>query len=218
MKSIGCVIPCFKGNYRTLEIIKRCIELVNYVVLVDDKCPNKIGEKALKNIKNEKLIVINNETNKGVGFSVKKGMNYLLAIDCDIIIKIDADGQIDPNLIPKIIKPLLKDNFDAVKGNRFTSLEGILDMPKIRIIGNLGLSFLNKISTGYWELFDPTNGFIAFKSTTLNKIRLNKVDNRYFFESDLLFECSLANVYFKQLNMESVYNDEISSLEPLKRS
>ena len=66
-------------------------------------------------------------------------------------------------------------------------------MPKIRIAGNLGLSFLNKLSTGYWELFDPTNGFIAFKVSALERVRLDKVDNRYFFESDLLFQSSLAN-------------------------
>ena len=87
-------------------------------------------------------------------------------------------------------------------------------MPKIRIIGNLGLSFLNKISTGYWELFDPTNGFIAFKSSALKRVRLEKTDNRYFFESDLLFQCALAQITFSQLPMQSIYANEISSLKP----
>ena len=89
-------------------------------------------------------------------------------------------------------------------------------MPKIRIAGNLGLSFLNKLSTGYWELFDPTNGFIAFKVSALERVRLDKVDNRYFFESDLLFQSALAQITFSQLPMKSVYGDEISSLRPMK--
>lgn len=88
-------------------------------------------------------------------------------------------------------------------------------MPFLRLIGNLFLSFLNKLSSGYWELFDPTNGFIAFTETGLLKVRLDKVDNRYFFESDLLFQCSLQNICFTQLPMKSNYSDEESSLKPL---
>ena len=106
--------------------------------------------------------------------------------------------------------------FDAAKGNRFSSLDHMLTMPKIRVIGNLGLSFLNKLSTGYWELFDPTNGLIAFTSSSLNRIRVDKVDNRYFFESDLLFQCSLQNICFTQLPMQCVYAGEYSSLRPFK--
>lgn len=216
MKTVGCVIPCYKGSDLTLDIIKKSINIVDYVVLVDDCCPNKIGELASKTIKNENFIIIKNNSNQGVGAAVKKGINYLLSINCDIIVKVDADGQIDPLLIPEIIQPLLKNNTDAVKGNRFTSVENIVSMPFLRIFGNLGLSFLNKLSSGYWELFDPTNGFMAFKSSTLKKIRLNKTDNRYFFESDLLFQCSLANVYFKQYPMKSIYKSEVSSLKPLR--
>ena len=89
-------------------------------------------------------------------------------------------------------------------------------MPKIRIFGNLGLSFLNKISTGYWELFDPTNGFLAFSASTIANIDLEKIDNKYFFESDLLFRCALNNIYFAQIRMQGVYENESSSLNPIK--
>ena len=216
MKTIGCVIPCYRGGDITLDIINKTPSIVDYVVLIDDYCPNFTGDRASKEIKNKKLIIIKNNSNLGVGASVKKGIKYLLSINCEIIIKIDADGQINPLLINDFIKPLLNNQADAVKGNRFISAEIILSMPFVRLIGNIGLSFLNKLSTGYWELFDPTNGFIAFSSSALRKIRLDKIDNRYFFESDLLFECSLSNIYFKQFPMKSVYKDEISSLDPFK--
>ena len=99
----------------------------------------------------------------------------------------------DPNYIPNITKPIIEGNAEFVKGNRFKSLEMIQKIPKVRLFGNLGLSFLTKLSTGYWELFDPTNGFIAFSSSTIKKINLYKVDNRYFFETDLLFRCGIYN-------------------------
>ena len=111
---------------------------------------------------------------------------------------------------------MLLEEPEAVKGNRFTSVDNLLSMPYIRLFGNLALSFINKVSSGYWELFDPTNGFIAFKVNSLKKVRLDKVDNRYFFESDLLFQCGLSNIYIKEIAMSSVYLTEVSSLRPIQ--
>jgi len=116
---------------------------------------------------------------------MKSGFIYALKFNPEIVIKIDSDGQMDPVLIPKLIEPLLEGTSELTKGNRFTNPKSIKKMPIIRIIGNIGLGFITKLSTGYWELFDPTNGFIAFKASTLKKIRLKKTDDRYFFESDL---------------------------------
>ena len=213
---VGCTIPCFKGGENTIKVIKTALNFVDLVVLVDDKCPFNTGEKVKKLFTDDqKVKVLFNKENIGVGGSTKKGINYLLSNNCEIIVKVDADGQINPELIPRLINPLIYGEFDAAKGNRFSSLDHVLSMPPIRLIGNLGLSFLNKLSTGYWELFDPTNGFIAFKNSAIEKVRLDKVDNRYFFESDLLFQCSLQNINFTQLSMRSKYSNEISSLKPI---
>ena len=120
----------------------------------------------------------------------------------------------DPYLIPELVRPIQLGYADAVKGNRFSSLDHIISMPNIRRIGNLGLSFMNKISTGYWELFDPTNGFIAFNAFRLKQVRLDKTNSRYFFESDLLYQSALSNICFSQISMKSIYKKEISSLNP----
>ncbi|MDA9741378.1 glycosyltransferase family 2 protein [Prochlorococcus sp. AH-736-L15] len=213
----GCVIPCHKGNNKTISIVEQTLKYVDIVVFIDDKCPFETGKVVNKNIvDNERLKIIYNSFNLGVGGSCKVGFNYLLEKRCDIILKIDADGQMNPHFIPKFIDAIKNNEAEAVKGNRFTNLKNIKGMPTIRLIGNLGLSFLNKISTGYWELFDPTNGFIALKSNIFDEIELNKIDNKYFFESDLLFQCALANKYFAQIPMPSLYADEISSLKPIK--
>ena len=214
---VGCIIPCFKGGENTIKVIKTALNFVDLVVLVDDRCPFNTGEIVQRVFtNNHKVKVLFNKENIGVGGSTKKGINYLLLNNYEIIVKVDADGQINPELIPHLINPLIRGEFDAAKGNRFSSLDHVLSMPPIRLIGNLGLSFLNKLSTGYWELFDPTNGFIAFKSSAIEKVRLDKVDNRYFFESDLLFQCSLQNLNFTQFSMKSRYANEISSLRPIR--
>lgn len=214
---IGCTIPCYKGGKATINVINAALKHVDFIVLVDDRCPYNTGEKIEKLFVNSgKIKVLYNQRNIGVGGSTIKAMNYLIKKNYEIIVKVDADGQINPDLIPELISPLISGEFDAAKGNRLSSIDHVLSMPTLRLIGNLGLSFLNKLSTGYWELFDPTNGFIAFKNSTLRKVRLDKVDNRYFFESDLLFQCSLQNICFTQLPMKSVYEDQVTSLKPLR--
>ena len=216
-QKIGCLIPCFRGGPITLSLIEKALIYADYIILIDDACPNKTGQHVEEKFNSsDKVKVLFNSHNQGVGKSCQNGIKFLLEQDCTIIIKIDADGQMDPNLIPTLINPIIEGKAEAVKGNRFTCVDDFHSMPKIRIIGNLGLSFLNKISTGYWELFDPTNGFIAFKSSALKRVRIEKTDNRYFFESDLLFQSSMAQITFAQIPMSSVYGNEISSLRPIR--
>lgn len=216
--NVGVVIPCYKGGEITLEIALRSLNFCSEVVIVDDNCPSKTGDLIRKSKKyNKKITILTNPKNRGVGFSTVRGLKYFLNKNFDVIVKLDADGQMNPDLIPQLIQPIIDKKAYAVKGNRFTTLDHMIAMPKIRLIGNLILTFLNKLSTGYWELSDPTNGFLAFRGSALRKIRLEKLDNRYFFESDLLFQCSLIGLFFEQLPMKSIYGDEISSLRPLKQ-
>jgi dolichol-phosphate mannosyltransferase len=214
----GCVIPCHQGGEKTLKVVGQLLnhQFIDLIVVVDDYCPFRTGDKIQKTYSAEgKVKVIFNAQNLGVGGATNRGIKMLFDNHIDIIIKIDADGQMNPSLIPALIQPILQEKSEAAKGNRFTSIDHILSMPKTRIIGNLALSFLNKASTGYWELFDPTNGFVAFKASALKRVRIDKTDDRYFFESDLLFQCSLAQITFAQLPMNSVYGGEISSLKPM---
>ena len=216
--NIGVVIPCYKGGEITLDIALRALNFCSEVVIVDDNCPFKTGDLIKKSKKyNERITILTNPNNRGVGFSTVRGFKYFLNNNYDVIVKLDADGQMNPDLIPQLIQPIIENKADAVKGNRFTTLDHMIAMPKIRLFGNLILNFLNKLSTGYWELSDPTNGFLAFRGISLRKIRLEKLDNRYFFESDLLFQSSLIGLFFEQIAMKSFYANEISSLKPLKQ-
>ena len=213
---IGVVIPCFKGGEVTKIVINEVLDYADYVVLVDDACPFLTGQNILKQINNPKLAVLFNSTNKGVGFSTKKGIRFLLEKGCDLILKIDADGQHDPREIYSMCQPIIDGKCEATKGNRFGSIDQFLKIPKIRLFGILVLSFITKFSSGYWDLFDPTNGLICFKRKVLYDLNLNKINDRYFFETDLLFRCSLNNVKVKNVNTRINYSSTISSLNPIK--
>ena len=216
MLKIIAVMPCYKSSEIAPLIAKDVIKFVDKLICVDDFCPDSTGEKVRNFVRSDKVDFIFHDFNKGIGGAMKSGYSYALKFEPEIIIKIDSDGQMDPYLIPKLIEPIIKGSYELTKGNRFTNPKSIRKMPLIRLIGNVGLGFITKLSTGYWELFDPTNGFIALRSEVLNEISLEKVDNGYFFETDLLFRCSLSNILISEIAMEAVYANEKSNLNPLK--
>ena len=216
MIKVIAIMPCYKTSEIAPAVARDVIRFVDKLICVDDYCPESTGEKISNCLNSEKIDFIYHESNKGIGGAMKSGFIYALKFNPEIVIKIDSDGQMDPVLIPKLIEPLLEGTSELTKGNRFTNPKSIKKMPIIRIIGNIGLGFITKLSTGYWELFDPTNGFIAMRADVLNEISLEKIDNGYFFETDLLFRCSLSNILISEIAMEAIYASENSSLNPFK--
>jgi glycosyltransferase involved in cell wall biosynthesis len=156
--------------------------------------------------------VLFHDVNQGVGGAVITGYRKALVDGADIVVKLDGDGQMDPALIGKIIAPIADGSADYVKGNRFFDLESLSEMPAIRLFGNAVLSFFSKLSSGYWQIFDPTNGFTAIHANVLRKLPLNKLEKRYFFESDMLFRLSTLRAVVFDVPMEARYGEETSSL------
>ena len=214
MKVIA-IVPCYKNSKIAPIVVKDLLEYVDNVICVDDNCPEKTGYEIEKLISDSKLIVSYHKKNKGVGGATKTGIKLALTLKADLILKIDSDGQMDPRNIPKLIEPIINLEADFTKGNRFRDIEVLIKMPKIRLIGNIALGFITRLSTGYWELFDPTNGFIAINTKILNTIQYEKTDDRYFFESDLLFRCGLYDILIGEISMPTIYKNEKSGLNPL---
>jgi glycosyltransferase involved in cell wall biosynthesis len=209
---LSVVIPAFKVSAHIKDVINSVPKFIDHIVVVDDECPEQSGNIAAK-IKNKKVQVIFNSKNMGVGGAMKIGYQKALKLHSDVIIKIDGDGQMDPAEIQNLIKPIINGSSDYSKGNRFYSLENVRLMPKTRMLGNLGLSFMSKISTGYYDIFDPNNGFTAINAKTLRNIPFSKIDNRYFFESDMLFQLNLLSCKVSDIPMSAIYKGEISSLK-----
>jgi len=147
---------------------------------------------------------------------VMAGYKIAIADGMEIIVKVDGDGQMDPALIPDFIAPILSGNADYTKGNRFFDLENIRAMPAIRIFGNAILSLMTKMSSGYWDLFDPTNGFTAINTEVAQHLPFNKISQRYFFETDMLFRLNTLRAVVVDVPMDAKYGDEISNLKITK--
>jgi glycosyltransferase involved in cell wall biosynthesis len=210
---IAVVVPSFRVTKHIIGVLEKIGPEVERIYVVDDACPDGSGKWVKKYSKDKRVRVLFHTMNQGVGGAVVTGYRAALSDGMDIVVKLDGDGQMDPRLILTIAKPVLEGSADYAKGNRFDSLENLFAMPGTRIFGNAILSLWSKLSSGYWNVTDPTNGFTAIHRKALEAIQLEKLRKTYFFESDLLFRLSIVNAVVMDVPMASVYGEEKSNLK-----
>lgn len=214
MKSnIAVVIPCYKVSAHICNLIQRIGSDVDIIFVVDDCCPEKSGALVESSCADARVHVIYHQVNQGVNGAVMSGYKAAIAAGADVIVKVDGDGQMDPSLIPDFVAPIISEEADYTKGNRFFDLEEIRAMPKVRLFGNAVLSFMTKLSSGYWDLFDPTNGYTAIHADVARQLPFEKISRRYFFETDMLFRLNTLRAVVVDVPMDAQYGDEVSNLK-----
>ncbi|MEO0412006.1 MAG: glycosyltransferase family 2 protein [Pseudomonadota bacterium] len=210
--TIAVVIPSYKVTDFILDVISSIGPDVNKVYVVDDCCPNNSGAFVEEHCNDKRVVALRHTVNQGVGGAVMTGMQQAMKDGCDIVVKVDGDGQMDPKLITDLVQPLVDGDADYTKGNRFHSFYSVKTMPAIRLFGNAMLSFMTKFSSGYWSIFDPTNGFVAIHKTALSQLDMSKLSKRYFFETDMLIQLGDMRAVVADYPMSAVYGEETSNL------
>lgn len=210
---IAVVIPSYKVTSQILHVISKIPKEVWRIYIIDDACPDGSGKLVENQVSDARIRVQYHNANQGVGGAVMTGYRAALSDGAGVIVKIDGDGQMDPSLILNFVQPILAGEADYAKGNRFFDLEEIRIMPKMRLFGNAVLSLMTKLSSGYWDLFDPTNGYTAIHSNVAHLLPFSKISKRYFFETDMLFRLNLLRAVVVDIPMDAKYYDEVSNLK-----
>lgn len=211
--AIAMVIPAYRVERDIEAVLNSLPPYIKNIIVVDDASPDSTFERVTAAAqKDERIIILRHSQNQGVGGAMLTGFQKALELNAQIIVKLDGDGQMDPARIPALIEPLIEGKADYTKGNRFRDFKSLQKMPFVRRVGNLGLSFLTKVATGYWNLFDPTNGFFAIRAEVLDRLPFEKIDRRYFFETSMLANLYLLNALVLDIPMPARYGNEISSL------
>lgn len=210
---VAIVIPCFNVSRSIEEVVRTLPDVVDWIITINDHSTDNT-EQILQDLGkvNSRVIYVHHSENQGVGAAVISGYEKAVELGADIIVKMDGDGQMDPNYLSSLIKPIIEGKADFTKGNRFRDLQALREMPLVRRIGNLGLSFLIKAASGYWNIFDPTNGYSAIAKEKLKEINFKKISKRYFFESSLLIELYHTDAVVSDVSMKARYGDESSGL------
>lgn len=214
-KIIDIVIPAYRVAADIPDVVEAalCCDWVRQVVVVDDACPDKSGVIVQEKFgDNQRVIVLTHDANMGVGGAMITGYRHAFDSGADIVLKVDGDGQMNPADGKRLVAPILGRRCDYAKGNRFYNPRNLENMPRLRMFGNSILSFVNKFSSGYWGIMDPTNGFTAIHRAAWSELDTGSLAKDYFFESDMLYQMSTINAVVLDVPMKASYGDEKSSL------
>lgn len=209
---IAVVIPCYRVRDQVKKVIENIPSEVSRIFCVDDACPENTGDYINNHCNDPRVEVFFHKGNEGVGGAVITGYRAALEAGYDIVVKVDGDGQMDPKLLPKFTQPIIEGEADYTKGNRFYNIGDARSMPKKRLLANMAHSFFSKLSTGYWSNFDPANGYTAIHTIILKQLPLDKINSRYFFETDMLFWLGMCRCKVVDIPMSAYYGAEKSSL------
>jgi dolichol-phosphate mannosyltransferase len=209
---IAAVIPCYREKAHVLDVIRAIGPEVSKIIAVDDACPDGTGAFISEMIDDDRVVVIRHDINKGVGGATMTGYKAALEMGIDIVVKVDGDGQMEPALIPDIARPVIDGEADYAKGNRLHRREAAQGMPLIRLVGNMALTLCSKLSSGYWSIMDPTNGYTAIHTAVIRELPLDDIAPGYYFESDMLFHLGLLDAVVQDVPMRARYGAEDSHL------
>jgi len=209
---VWLVIPCYRVKAHILSVLAKTPAWVEGVVCVDDACPEASGDFIEANAHDERVVVIRLAKNQGVGGATLAGYAEAERRGGQVLVKVDGDDQMDLSYVAQLVAPILLGDADYTKGNRFTSISYLQQMPTVRVLGNAALSFAAKLSTGYWNIFDPTNGFTAIESQVARMVMQRRVSRRFFFETDLLYHLGALRAVVRDVPIPARYADEVSNL------
>jgi glycosyltransferase involved in cell wall biosynthesis len=210
-KKVTVVIPAYNVAPHILQVLKTIPEFVDRIIVVDD-CGSDGTDRILTQVSDSRVSVIKHGINQGVGGATVTGFKGALKDGADVVVKMDGDGQMDPLFLSSLLDPLVEGGYAYAKGNRFLDNARLKEMPTLRLIGNYGLTFLTKLASGYWHVFDPQNGYLAISTEALKCIELDHLAKRYFFENDMLVHLNIFGFRVKDVSIPARYGDETSSM------
>ena len=206
-KSICVVIPAHDEAQQLPRVIESMPRLVDKIVIVDDvSTDDTVAVVERYKMSNDKIILLRHEKNQGCGGSLATGYKWAKENNYDVAVRMDGDGQMDPDDLPAIITPVVEDRADYSKGNRLFTGEAYKRIPKVRYFGNAFLSLLTKIASGYWHVADFQSGYTAINKAALHTIDWDKMYKRFGQPNDLLVRLNVYNFRVVDVPINPLYN------------
>ncbi|MBI5845092.1 MAG: glycosyltransferase family 2 protein [Deltaproteobacteria bacterium] len=211
-RTLAVVIPAFRAEAAINIVIDSVPSCVDHIIVVDDASPDGLSEK-VAGLADPRIILLRHGENLGVGGAMITGFRKALELGADLVAKVDADGQMDPALLPAFAKIAVRHNCDYVKANRFGHMDALPSMPKKRLWGSIALTFLTKFASGCWNVFDPQNGYVLITRRMLSRLNLDALDRGYFFENSMLINLNVMRARIAEIYIPARYGNEISSMK-----
>jgi glycosyltransferase involved in cell wall biosynthesis len=224
-RTVGVVVPAYNEEGRVGDVVETLPALVDRAYVVDDGSTDGTWAEiqaaaAADELRadqtdgfDRRVVPVRHTENRGVGGAIKTGYRRALADGIDVTAVMGGDGQMDPGALTSILDPVIAGEADYAKGNRFLAREDLGAMPRFRLVGNLCLTLLTKIASGYWGISDPQNGYTAISQKALREIDLDGMFEYYGYCNDLLVRLNEAGLRVADVvhSAQSVYGEDWDS-------
>jgi len=212
-RTIGVVIPAFNEELLIEDTLRSIPPYVDRIFVIDDCSKDRTAEIAGEFTKNDsRFTCISHKVNKGVGAAIITGYKRILQEGIDIAAVMAGDNQMDPKHLPELLDPIVEGKADYTKGNRLMNVEFRTGMSAWRSFGNVILTFLTKMASGYWQLMDPQNGYTAISNRALERIDPDTIYPWYGYCNDLLTKLNVFGFKVKDVGMPARYGNEKSKI------
>jgi glycosyltransferase involved in cell wall biosynthesis len=208
---VSVTVPALDEEAHIAQVITTMPDWVDHIVVVDDNSSDATVAK-VEVVGDPRVVLVRHDTTTGVGGAILDGHRAGMALGSDVCVVMAGDAQMDPAYLSALLDPVCGGGYGFAKANRFSSISSIHGMPKHRIVGNIVLSFLTKLASGYWNLFDAQNGYTATTTETLERLDFDRIAQGYEFENDLLINLNILDVRATDVPIPAVYGDEISGM------
>lgn len=206
------LVPAYNEAAHIADVITTMPDFVDGIVMVDDRSTDDTAAIA-EATGDSRLTLIRHPQNTGLGGSLIDANIRALELGADISVVMAGDGQMDPAYLPGLLEPIITGRADFTKGNRFFSGRSWEGMPRHRVFGNVVLTFLTKVATGYWNLFDPQNGYTAISRPTAERMPWEDLARDYSYENDVLAALGMIRARVLDVDIPAVYGTEVSSIK-----
>jgi glycosyltransferase involved in cell wall biosynthesis len=210
--TLAAVVPAYNEERHIAQVITTMPAFVDHVIVIDDASLDGTSAAAMAT-GDPRLTLIEHDVNTGVGGAVVDGHHKALELGADIMTVMAGDGQMDPAYLSTLIDPIVDGRCDFAKANRFYSSRSFQGMPRHRVLGNIVLSFLNKLASGYWHIFDPQNGYTAARREALEAIPLDSIAKGYSLENDILINLNVVGARVADVPVPALYAEEKSGIK-----
>ena len=210
--SVAVVVPAYCEERLIGKTVTSVPDWVDHVVVIDDASPDGTAA-AVQAVNDERIDLTSLPLNQGVGGAILTGHQRALELGADVAVVMAGDAQMDPAFLPQLLDPIASGEAQYTKANRFYGPGSVAGMPRHRIVGNVVLSFMTKAASGYWNLFDPQNGYTAIHRSALERLPFDRIARRYEFENDMLIQLNIMRVPARDVPIPAVYGDEVSGMK-----
>ncbi|WP_436930368.1 glycosyltransferase family 2 protein [Halosimplex halobium] len=226
--TIGVVVPAYNEAGFVGDVIDSIPAFVDRIYPVDDASTDGTWAEIREHAQRQnaptpelvgdggtmrRVVPIQHSENRGVGGAIKTGYQRAVADGVEVVTVMGGDGQMDPDIIERIIDPVVDGRADYAKGNRLLLGDHADSMPAFRYVGNVTLTYLTRIASGYWEIGDPQNGYTAISAAAIEAAGVDEMYEFYGYCNDLLVRLNVADMRVVDVPTPAVYGDEESHID-----